>query len=120
MPASKLASNHQIQAASTVGPAPTAASAVGASVTNKSNQDLLQVASRKGGSILWRLDYLGTVWTSAGGIGSPTPTALLGRYSGNSFSDAFPANGTLDFLQISSGGQVVLRIDSNGVVHSNS
>jgi hypothetical protein len=121
MPGSKLATSHQIQAASTVGPAPTAAAAVGASVTNKSNQDLLQVASRKGGSILWRLDYQGNVFT-APAIGTPTQTALLGRYSGNSFSDAFPEIGgaTVDFLQISNGSNVIFRIDSSGISHSNS
>jgi hypothetical protein len=121
MPASKLASNHQIAAASTVGPAPTPAVAIGASVVNKSNQDLLQVASRNGGAIVWRLDFSGVVHT-APSVGVPTPTALLGKYEGNSFSDAFPQlNGaTVDFLQISNGSQVVFRIDSSGISHSNS
>jgi hypothetical protein len=81
---------------------------------------LIQIIAPNGGALVYRLDYLGNVFVSPS-IGTPTPTALLTRRSGNSFAQAFPQNSgnTADVLTISNGA-VVFRIDSAGNAHTNS
>ncbi|HXM01757.1 MAG TPA: hypothetical protein VN939_04090 [Chthoniobacterales bacterium] len=116
----KPATSISVKAPSTVGSAPTAANAISQSFTNVSQQDLIQIISPNGGALVYRLDYQGNVFTVPS-IGTPTPTALLSRRSGNSFASAFPQlNGnSADVLTISNGA-IVFRIDSLGNAHTNS
>jgi hypothetical protein len=120
MASSKPATSISVKAPSTVGSAPTAATALSQTFTNVSHQDLIQIISPNGGALVYRLDYQGNVFT-APSIGTPTPTALLTRRSGNSFAQAFPQLGgnANDVLQISNGA-IVFRIDASGAAHTNS
>jgi hypothetical protein len=120
MASSKPATSIAVKAPATVGPAPTLSTTLTQTFTNVSQQDLIQIISPNGGALVYRLDYQGNVFT-APSIGTPTPTALLSRRSGNSFASAFPQlNGnSADVLTISNGA-ILFRIDATGAAHTNS
>jgi len=93
----------------------------GAFSQNGSNQfDLLQIINPRGGQVVWKLDYTGTV--TANPL-SWTKDTILGRIPGANWAACFQQNNTnpynLDILQImDEGGAVVWLLDYTGTVYS--
>ena len=79
-----------------------------------SQSDLIHIIS-SGGKIVWSLDYQGVVRTNPT---SPAHDAVLGRYFGATFAQAFPNLGGTDFIQVHDGSTVVYHIDNAGVAHT--
>jgi hypothetical protein len=90
------------------------------------NLDLLQIVSKKGGTVLLNVDYLGAVHSPAV---SPTNGARVGVFATNFqtsdsatvaqlFADAFANPSLLDILQvINLGGNIHYYLDYLGVAH---
>lgn len=95
----------------TVSPGQYSGASLATALPNPQNLDVIQVINADG-EIIWNLNYAGI---STFNPSNPTAQALLDRFYGNTFSQAFSNPSQLNIFQVvSQGGAVVFHVDYQG------